>query len=43
MSNSEQIVSMTFTIGELEKMLANAKAGGSVEVVFTITQEVIIR
>lgn len=38
-----QTVTHTFTIKELEKMLANAKAGGSVEVVFTIKKELVLR
>lgn len=36
-------LSHTFTIKELEKMLSNAKAGGSVEVVLTIKKEVVLR
>jgi hypothetical protein len=37
------ITSITFTVEELERMLGNAKAGGSVEVVFTIEKELVLR
>lgn len=37
------IMSVPLTIKELETMLKNAKAGGSVEVRFTIEKELILR
>lgn len=36
-------MSVTFTIKELEAMLSNAKAGGSVEVILTLNRELILR
>jgi hypothetical protein len=35
--------SIAFTPKELKKMLKNAEAGGSVEVIFTIEKEIILR
>ncbi len=37
------IMSVSLTIKELETMLKNARAGGSVEVRFTIEKELILR
>ncbi len=39
----EATLSLTFTLKELEVMLSNARAGGSVEVVINVTRELIIR
>jgi hypothetical protein len=39
----DQTISVSFTIKELERMLSNAKAGGSVEVVITISSKLVIR
>jgi len=39
---TESTLSVTFTIAELEAMLGNAKAGGSVEVVIKVTRELIM-
>lgn len=43
LTTSPETITVTFTIQELENMLGNTKAGGSVEVVLTIERKLVLR